>query len=335
MFRKLCISALALVLACGAAFADVYTGTTAARSTVAVQAGSAGVVQELSVQPGSVVAEGEMIAGIRTVKVFASQDGTVARIHGEEGSTAQGNVLEISPVSRYTVYCTSDEACENIDSKIVHCGETLYLYCTCNGTHQGSGRVYSIDGSTYMAEATGGDFYVGETVYLYRDAAHSYRHLVGVGTVVRSDTEMYSCEGRITRIHVSEGEYVERGELLYEYIENDAAVAAAPADGIIVSCEIAEGNAVADGQALAYLAPFEEICVSFRVDEQHAPQFAIGEKVLMSYAADSEEAIIYGEIRDISRLPEEGGYTVWAAPEVPAERIGMTVFVRTIDSMDK
>lgn len=133
----------------------------------------------------------------------------------------------------------------------MHAGETLYMRCTSNGTHQGFDRVYSIDGESYMVEALGGKFYVGETVYLYRDADFRYAQLVGSGTVVFYDPEIYSSKGRITAMHVAQGEYVERGELLYEVIAGEDINTVAPASGIITDCNVQAGE---NGYAV-YIAP--------------------------------------------------------------------------------
>ena len=58
-----------------------------------------------------------------------------------------GTVLEISPTSRYTVYCTVDGAYGDPETELVHTGEQLYLRCTANGTHRAVGVVTSIDGA--------------------------------------------------------------------------------------------------------------------------------------------------------------------------------------------
>lgn len=328
MFKKILAGLLAWAMTAAPALAEAYTGSTMARSTLAVTAQASGVLEEIRVLPGSTVAKDDQIAALRTTKVFASQDGTISRIHAGEGSVADGTVLELSPVSRYTVYCTADEAYDSISSNLVHCGETLYLYCTYNGTHQGTGMVYSIDGETYMVEATGGEFYVGETLYLYRDAGHSYKYLVGKGTVVASATELYEGTGKITAMHVSAGEYVERGELLYEIIDGDGTAVLSPVSGVITACAAEEGSAVQDGQVIATLAPWDEICVAIEVSEEQAWQINPGDQAALSYAGDPEEKLIPGEVIEISQLAGDGTYTVYIAPETPPVRTGMTVNVR-------
>jgi len=328
MIKKTISTILALLMICVPAMAEVFTGTTVARSTMNITAQAGGIIDELYVQPGSIVKEGEVIARLRTTKVFAKQNGTVARIQAKEDKEIQGTVLEITPVSRYTIHCTSDSAYDSISSNLVHCGETLYMKCTINGTHQGRGRVYSIDGSTYMVEATGGEFYVGETVYLYRDAEYAYKRLVGTGTVVSSTTEAYESDGRITAIHVSEGEYVEKGELLYEVIDGESTEIVAPADGIITVCNVNCGAVVEDAQIIANLVSFDEICVAVQVEEDQIGQISVGESAALTCFWYEDERLIPGTVIETSNDAQDGIYTVYIEPEEESTQIGLTVEVR-------
>ena len=325
MMKRIISVILVILMTAVPALAEVFTGTTVARSAMPVIADAGGILEEMHIQPGSAVKEGEVIARLRTTKVFASQNGTVARIHAKEGKEAEGTVLEIAPVSRYTIHCTSDEAYDSISSNLVHCGETLYMKCTTNGTHQGSGIVYSIDSETYMVEATAGEFYVGETVYIYRDPEYAYKKLVGVGTVVTAATEAYESEGRITAIHVSEGEYVEKGELLYEVIDGEGTEIVAPADGIITACETENGAAVENGQIIAEYVRYSDILVSIQVDETSVAGISVGDEAFLTYAGDADEQIIPGKVISISHLSTDENYTVYVQPETTLPCLGTHV----------
>ena len=91
MIKKTISTILALLMICSPALAEVFTGTTVARSTMNITAQAGGIIDELYVQPGSVVKEGEVIARLRTTKVFATQNGTVARIQAKEGKKNTGD----------------------------------------------------------------------------------------------------------------------------------------------------------------------------------------------------------------------------------------------------
>lgn len=327
-WKQIIACLLAAMLLTGSALAEVYAGTVAARSTMALTAEAGGVLEELNVQSGSRVCAGESIARVSTQKVFATQDGTIARIQAEEGDDVRGTVLEISPVSRYTVYCTADGGYSSPAAGRLRCGERLYLYCTNNGTHQGSGIVTSIDGETYMVEAIGGEFYVGETLYLYRDPQFRYKYLVGVGTVVVSDTEAYEAEGRLTALHVSEGEYVERGELLYELIDGESAELSATADGVIVECAVQEGETVREGDVIALLAPNDEFCVRIDVEETELNRIQVGDRAELLYACSPEEETAMGEVIEISSALEDGLCAVYIRADEAPQYLGMSVSVR-------
>lgn len=327
MFKKILVVGLCLAFVSVGALAEVYGGTTVARNERAITASAAGVIEEMHIRVGGTVKEGDLVAQMHTTKVFADQDGTVVRIHAKAGSGISGSVLEISPISRYTIYCTTDEAYDATDNDLIHCGETLYLSCTYNGTHRGSGIVYAIDNETYMVEAVAGEFYVGETVYLYRDAEYSYKQRVGIGTVVSSDTELYEASGRISEIYVSEGEYVEKGELLYELFEGDEIDTLADTEGVITACNVNVGDSVQKGQTLAFVAPYEEICVAVQIDEAQAGDVSVGDEVILNYACD-EDTLYTGSITEISGIAEDGGITVYIASDVQINYIGISVNVR-------
>lgn len=328
MLKKILAGLLAAVLCAAPALAEVYIGTTAAHTVRIAAAGCSAQVEAVYVESGSAVKEGEVLASLRTTKVFAAQDGFIARIHAGEDQEINGTVLELQPVSRYDIYCTVDEAYGSPENKLVHSGEEIYARCTINGTHQGVATITSIDGETYMAEATGGEFYNGETVYLYRDPDYDYGSLVGVGTVVGKATESYEADGRITKLHVEEGEYVERGELLYETIDGESAEITVPASGVVTALSAMAGDTLEEGSRFASIVLYEDICVEIQVDEEMAAGLNVGDSAAMTYACDAEERLIPGEIIEISQLGTDGTFTVHIQPETPPPYIGMTVNVR-------
>lgn len=328
MMKRIISASFVLLLVVVPALAEVYTGTTVARSTIAITVDAGGILDELYVQPGSIVQEGEVIARLRTTKVFATQNGTVARIFTKEGKETEGMVLEIAPVSRYTIHCTSDGAYDSISSNLIHCGETLYMKCTSNGTHQGRGRVYSIDNETYMVEATAGEFYVGETVYIYRDPDYAYKKLVGIGTVVSSATEAYESEGKITAIHVSEGEYVEKGELLYEVIDGEGTEIVAPADGVVTACEAEAGASIEDDQTVASMVSCADICIAVSLTDDQIIQVSVGDSAALTYSCYEEERLIPGIVTAISGTKQDESYTAYISAEDMPVHLGMSVEVR-------
>ncbi len=313
------------------AMAEVYAGTTVAAETVAVAAKSGGTVSAVYACAGEIVEEGATLAQLRTNKVYAAENGTVARILAGEGEKIDGTVLELSPVSRYTIYCTVDEAYQSAASTFVRNGESLYIRCTSNGTHRGTGRITQIDAAEYTVEATGGEFYVGETVYLYRDADFTSSRRVGIGTVVSADPQSYEAQGYLTRLHVQEGEYVERGELLYEYAKGAQTELSAPVTGIVIEAANG-GDALQAEQTAVTLVPIDQIEVEIQVEESDAAHLSPGDTVSLIYADDSTETPVAGTVERVSQIARNEQYTVRIRPETVPHRLGLTVNVRTGES---
>lgn len=329
MHRILLAGVLAVCMLTSAALAEVYEGTVAAASEIQVTAASGGVLEALNVEIGSIVSEGDVLGSLQTSRVFASQDGTVANIQYREGEEADGTVMEIYPMERYQIYCTVDEAYQSAESTLVHSGEQVYIKCTNNGTHRGVGLITQIDGDEYRVLAIGGELYVGETVYLYRDKDFSTKQCIGIGTVVTSDTEIYEADGMIVRMYVEEGEYVERGELLYEIADGNIEILV-PEDGLIMETAVQQGDHVEEEQTVLTLVPDGQFCIEIYADEASAAQMTEGDTVEITYPSDTQERIWPGVIAEIFRIAEESNYRVKILPEsTEGLKLGMTAEVRT------
>ena len=329
MHKILLAGVLAVCMLTSTALAEVYEGTVAAASEIQVTASSEGVLEALNAEVGSTVSEGDVLGSLRTTHVFATQDGTVASIQCYEGEEADGTVMEIYPVERYQIYCTVDKAYQSAESTLVHSGERVYIKCTSNGTHRGVGIITQIDGDEYRVLAIGGELYVGETVYLYRDEDFSTKQRIGIGTVVTNDTEIYEAEGKIVRMHVEEGEYVERGELLYELAGGNTEILA-PESGMITETAVRQGDRIEAEQTVLTLVPEGQFCIEIYVDETSAAQLTEGETVEITYPSDDQERIRNGVIEEISRIAEENNYRVKILPEsTEGLKLGLTAEVRT------
>ncbi len=324
MLKRLMAAALALLLP-ATALAEIYEGQTEALETVAVTAEISGSVEGIETQVGARVSEGDVLARLRSGKVFASQDGAVARVQVGEGETANGTVLEVAPMEKYLVYCTVDGAYQAAENTLIHSGETLYIRCTSDGSHRAVGVVAAIDGEEYRVLTLGGELYVGETVNLYRGDDFAAESRVGKGTVTAGDTEAYEAEGDVTRLLVAAGDAVERGQLLYEV---GGGTLYAPASGIVSAVSVQPGDAVEADQAVAEIVPDGQVCVTFQVEEADAVRIAAGRRVELILPGDAEETVS-GIILDVARIAEGGKYAVRALPEDGvALPLGMTVRVR-------
>ena len=325
MLRRWIILSLALFCLCASALAEVYTGVTVAQSTVTVSAERDGVVESVPVQAGQRVDASEALVQMQSEKTFATQDGTVSLVNAREGDDVSGDVLEITPVERYTIHCTVDKAYQSAESTLVHSGETLYVKCTADGSHRAIGLVTQIDGETYQVLTIGGELYVGETVYLYRDDAFTTSQRVGIGTVVVSDTETYRAEGKLTLLRVAEGDFVERGQLLFE---TGGGTLSAEAGGIISTISVQPGDSVRDGQTVLEIAPADAICVEIQVEEDAVARLSVGDSAWLVYPGQDDEDAEKGVIVEVFAIAESEAYTVRIRPESgEAPALGMSVEV--------
>ena len=172
--RKILSSFAALLtaglLAAGAASAEAslsYNGVVVAGETLPVAALFGGKVAEVMVRTGDLIRKGDEIAQIATTLNYAPLEGTITGIYAAEGDDAgsigerYGAVLYIEPTNRYTLAATTEKAYNKSENKYVHLGETVYLSCTSDGTHRGTGLVSALTDTGYNVEVTGGDFYMG------------------------------------------------------------------------------------------------------------------------------------------------------------------------------
>lgn len=303
--KKWIALAAAVCLSACVGNAEVYTAVTTARQTVSVEA------DVLCAEAGQTVRAGDTVGSNRVTKVFASEDGVVSSIAYEEGDSVSGTVLEIMPTEKYAVYCKSEEVA-------AYAGETVYLKCTKNGTHRGVGVVCLPDGNEFRVLTTGGEFYVGETVYIYRDDAFSSDQKIGIGTVVINDTLPYEGSGKLAHLHVTVGESVERGELLYETTEADTETVTAETDGVVLSAE----------NGVLTIAPDGDLVITATIDENALSDFSVGSTVEIRPAYAEEDENSTGTVTGISGI--DGEYTVTIEPEDDTGFLyGMTVTVTT------
>ena len=304
---SLCLCALCLTGAAGAEIA--LSGTVSAREAVAVTASVGGSVEEVAVRAGEWVEAGESVATVALTGVYAPADGTVRGIMAEAGDSAGETVLSIAPLSKYTVAADISDAYDSAANKHVSVGETVYMECSRDGSHVAVGRVVKAAGSTYTVEVTGGELYMAEKV-----------------------------TGRVAEMYVTEGERVERGQLLFACVEaatvEDALSGGeirSTASGVVASVAAQTGQQAAVGSTVLTVYPREGFCVELTVEEADLAAVNVGDSVRLSFDFDAEGALTCeGTVTEISYLGEstEAG-TVYAAYvdfDAPEDvRLGMTV----------
>ena len=302
--RRIGALAVALALLAGVpALAQVtFQGTVVSSKTLTVSAPFGGLVDEIDLRKGDPIHVGDAVATLKTTMVYAEMDGTVSGVFAREGDQTEGiterygGVMYIEPVHRYTVSATTEKAYNSSDTKYIHIGEKVYLSCTKDGTHVGTAVVTSIaevdeSGNTpYKLEVTGGDFYMGETVGIYRDTAYSTNSRIGRGTIMQNTAVAVKGSGSVLKMHVQVGDVVERGEVLFETVEGvlDGLYATdnviySPMDGIVASVEAAQGGAVEKNGKLITVYPRDGMQIQILVSELDLNEIHEGDRVLIEF----------------------------------------------------
>ncbi|MBQ3270004.1 MAG: HlyD family efflux transporter periplasmic adaptor subunit [Clostridia bacterium] len=350
---------LALLLGTPALAQVTFNGKVISREAVTVNAPFGGLIDKLPLRKGDPVRVGDPVATIRTTKVYAQMDGIVSGIFASEGDQTEditeryGGVMYIEPITRYVVTATTEKAYNSSDTKYVHIGEKVYLSCTKDGTHVGTAVVTSISdvdesGNTpYKLEVTGGDFYMGETVGIYRDSGHSSETRIGRGTIGQHAAVAVKGSGSILKMHVQVGDHVERGEVLFETVEGvlDGLYAVdntiySPMDGIVASVEAAQGSAVEKGGKLITVYPKDAMQIEMKVSELDLNDVHEGDRVSIEFEWDADGTTqLDGVISGISSVGDEQSektadaqYSAYVDfTPVDSVRLDMSVIVYKLD----
>ena len=349
--------ALAAMIPMGALGETVFAGEVTASNTQVIAAPFGGMVEKVSVRVGDSVKIGDPIAVVETTKVYAETDGTVSGVFASEGDSADGiktrygGLVYIEPINRYTLSCSTEKAYNSSENRYIHIGESIYLKCTKDGSHQGRGIVTAIDEkdeSKYTVEVTGGEFYMGETVDIYRNSEYETASRIGRGTVGRTQAVAVNGTGSVLRIHVNPGDTVERGELLFETVTGTLDGLYAPdtqvvsdVAGVVATVDASNGTSVEKDAKIATIYPSDDMQIKMVISEADLGDVSVGGKAEVEFNWDADSGKRFeGTISSISYLsekPDEGSASsgqqsaqyVAYVDFTPDEtvRIGMTVIV--------
>lgn len=333
---------LCLLCISGAALAsDGYEGTVVAGETVSIFAPYGGTVKSVDLRAGAPIRVGDPIAAMETVKVLAPEDGTIRGLFGQAGDRAENTVMYLMPVSKFTISASIDSAYESVESTYVTIGEKVYIKCAPDGSHKAEGVITAVSGSGYTVQATAGELYMEEKVYIYRTPDYKSANRLGSGTVNRTDAVAISGTGSILSIRVQDGQEVERGQLLFETVEGDldaliptGSVLQSTADGVIAEIKVQAGQRIAKGDVLMTAYQTQDYQVRFSITEDQLPLVHIGDSALLYFNWNEDKTEPFpGTVTDVSYVGEASqdgevvyyGYAAFDADETV--RIGMTVTV--------
>ena len=346
--------ALAAMIPMGALGETVFAGEVTASNTQVIAAPFGGMVEKVSVRVGDSVKIGDPIAVVETTKVYAETDGTVSGVFASEGDSADGiktrygGLVYIEPINRFTLACSTEKGYNSSENRYIHIGETVFLKCTKDGSHQGRGVVTGLDekeDNKFTVEVTGGEFYMGETVDIYRSGDYASASRIGRGTVGRTKTVAVNAEGSVLKMHVKAGDTVERGELLFETVTGTLDGLYAPdkqvvsdAAGVIATVDAGNGTSVEKDAKIATIYPNDAMQIKMVISEADLMDVTVGGKAEIEFNWDADSGRRFeGTISSISYLSEkqsdstasQSAQYVAYVDFTPDEtvRIGMTVIV--------
>ena len=352
MNKLIRISALAaaLCLVCSGTIAEmIFEGSVVCPEAVPVVSPFGAMVESVSVSAGSRIEKGAHVASMDTVKVYAPCEGTVSGVFGAEGDSTEGiserygAVMYIEPLRKYTISASTEKAYNLSENKFIHIGEEVWLCCTADGTHQGRGVVtgFGEDVSKYTVEVFAGEFSMGETVGIFRSSDYASRSRIGRGEVSATKPVAVKGSGSIIKLHVESGDYVEKGELLFETVSGELDGMYSPGSdivsgisGIVAEVSARPGTSVEKHGAVITVFPDDTLEVQVPVAESELSMIAVGDPVKIEFTWDMDgETVFDGVVTGISYInsAEAGSEPVYTAsiaftPD-DTVRMGMTVLV--------
>ena len=244
----------------------------------------------------------------------------------EEGDKVTGTVLEISPTSLYLVTCTVSNVSKTAETSLIHSGEAVYMKCTADASHRATGVVTKISGTSYEVEATGGELYVGETVYVYRDAAFTTSMLIGRGTVTSHDTLAVEGEGTLLSLRADVGDPVARGQWLFSTAAAEETRVSVPVDGIITAISADRGSSVKEDAVLATIATASVLRIEVSADD--AARFRAGDTWYYTRSDDPHEIHLPALVKRVLTNESDASASVELVPAEAAELpLGLTIYI--------
>jgi multidrug efflux pump subunit AcrA (membrane-fusion protein) len=292
-------------------------GTAQTVDTVDVFAPVGGQLQAFDVKVGDVVEAGSPLFTIRPVQVLAQQNGVVRLLKAQVGDQASCVILQygaLCSIDREDVHwvrATIAAAYNKPKNRAITLGETLRVY---DGDSDDSvdtlGTVIAVDGKGYVVEIPAGVFELEDKVLLYRGEGDDYnaKDKVGDGHVERSRTVPVMAEGVIAKVHVSEGQQVSHGDVLFT-IDDASAVykepadftAASPRGGVVSALYVVDGQQARKDQLLLTVKPLDAMEFVVEVDELDIPSVHTGQNMQVKVDALGENRI-NAAVKQISPL---------------------------------
>lgn len=300
---------LALTLSCALALAVTANATIVAPETTKITAPMNGILLPFDWTAGDRIAAGDTLFTYDTVPVYAQSSGKVAAVFAKEGDSAAGVMARygalavIEPENLRYIAASTAQAYDKEENRLLHVGQKLYLK---HNSEEGEGRITGINGTNYVVEILDGDFELGDTVRCFRKSDMKNEEETGRGTVSRYADTAVQAQGRVTAVHVKEGDTVADGDLLFEVVDASSKPfeplsLTAPANGAISALYTTGGMQVYRGQLLCEIANLDALELSVEVDEMDLDGLRVGDT--LTYTLDAYAGQLFtGTVKEIRPL---------------------------------
>lgn len=319
LMKKLVLLLLCLCLLCPAAMAEEGASLATANATVVssvttrVTAPYAGTLLSFDLAQGDRVSAGDLLMALDTLKIYASQTGTLQAVFAQQGDDAEsvqqryGALAVIEPANALYLSATTRDAYNDDENRYLHAGETLYLKLN---DEEGTGRVTAVTDAGYTVEILSGDYEVGDKVQCFRDEGRSNKKKVGSGTVCRYPDAQLTGVGRVLAIYKQPGEQVTAGDLIMELTTSTCSPSVtsgnvlSPVDGAVSALYVTSGAQVYEGQLLCEIEDLSQLELSAMVDEVYLSRVRVGDTLSFSLDAYSDRQYT-GQVTEIKPLGVE------------------------------
>ncbi|MBQ3079998.1 MAG: HlyD family efflux transporter periplasmic adaptor subunit [Clostridia bacterium] len=269
----------------------MYEGKVTAVGVKEIDSPAAGILESLLMEAGMTVEAGEELGCVGAIRVYAETDASISGLFVSEGESVSKEAFYLEPREKYTLKASAYYAFERDDNRFVHPGETVHLCCVKDSSHLGIGRVTSVDGDEFTIVTSHGALYLGEAVNVFRKNDYHYSSRIGRATVYRSDLLPVAIDGTITKLYVEEGDRVEKGEALLEYVqgENTDGSIISKESGIVLAVYKSAGDSVAEGEKIAEICTMDMLKMTIAVPETEINGISAGDTGYAVFASDPEQ----------------------------------------------
>ncbi len=341
-FRILALLAILLLAPLPALAGATFSGTVVNEGSLQVVAPFNGQAEAISVLEGQRVTAGQPLVTLSTTKVYAPTDGTVSGVFAKPGESLDDTIaITLETGNRYSVSATVYMADPSPDMRYINIGETVYIKRKSQPEYNAVGYVSAVDGSDYTVTTISGKLYIGRFVFVYREPDMTESSCIGRGYTGRAADWAIEGQGTLYKMHVTEGQKVERGQLLYETVDGTLpqteaiqSTVCATVSGVVNTLEVSPGDSVAQGDVLLSIVSPEQYAVSLLVDEAQLAGIAVGQHatITMDWDAGADRTLT-GTVTQISHIANtDGQYTATVSLQPGSSvKLGMSATIQLQD----